>query len=265
MSYGSTSESQRENELNNQEDGTDEYIREHLPPKTYSNPKKGAGLLVGWLLLTAGAVACLSLSIYELWTTFFFFLQAIITVVLFTTSDRDRRIKNMLIYIGVVLLCSGGLVGLRFAFPDIFEAMNGRFMTNIVLAALCALGGGMAVFETVHYRKMKRRCTAPAEGTVVRLNSMKHRNGRVYSPVFRFGYQGKKYEASEYEFYSGNVPEVGDRVQIFVYPDDPVTIFDPKRAKRKVKFNVLVGILFFIIGAALMVLFAVSGFGLFEH
>ena len=112
MSYGSKNDIQCDNDLNNQEDGSDEYIREHSVPKTYSNPKKGAGLLVGWLLLTAGAVACLSLSFYELWTTFFFLLQAIIAVVLFMTSDRDRRIKNMLIHIVVVLLCSGGLAGI---------------------------------------------------------------------------------------------------------------------------------------------------------
>ncbi|MBQ9461777.1 MAG: hypothetical protein IJU51_07695 [Clostridia bacterium] len=253
------------NDLNyNEPEENDGFIKEHAKPLSYDNPNKSRTVLALWLIITGGVTGYLSLS-YELWTFFFFILQAIVGFVLFFTSDRQYRPKNMIIYMIVVALFCGGLYGLRITFPGYFETMGSRFATNCFLMLISAIGGGLLVYGVVHHRKMKRHCTVPVEGTVVRLMEVSYKYNKKYSPVFRFSYGGKKYEACEYKYYRVHVPHVGDILQIYIDPDDPVVIREPKRARNELDMNVTSGFLLFLCGLALMVLFAVSGFGLFEH
>ena len=253
------------NDLNYHDSGDDDGItREHAKPTSYLNPNSGRVVLVIWLIITGGITGYLCLN-YELWTFAFFLLQAIVGFVLFMTSDRQYRPKNMVIYMIVVALFCGGLFALRIYFPSYFETMSGRFATNCLLAFLSSLGASMLVYGVVHHRKMKRHCTVPVEGTVHRLIKTTFRNRRRYSAVFRFRYGGKKYEACEYKYYHGHVPQVGDILQIYIDPDDPVTIREPKRAKDELHMNVTSGFLLFLCGLAIMAAFAISGYGLFEH
>ena len=253
------------NDLNdNAPVGDDGIIREHTKRNSYINPNSGRLALVLWLLITGGVTAYFSLS-HELWTVYFFLLQAIDGAVLFLTSDKLRRSRNMMIYMFVAALFSVGLLGLRMTFPKYFENMSGHFISNCVCAVIAASGAGMLVYGVVHDRKMKRHCTVPIEGTVLRLMIFHKRRHPHYNPVFRFSFNGNRYEGSEYKHYRGRVPEVGDRLRIFIDPEDPVTIREPKRAKRELQTSVTYGFLLFLAGLALMLLGAVANFGFFEH
>lgn len=243
----------------------EEVIFTHTPPSSYSNPNSGIRTLAGWFVLTIAAACFFCLQYYELWSAYFFIMQVVPGFVLFFTSDRDRRTKNLLLYTVIIAVLAAGIVCLRLTFPDRFQTMSGRFLTNLLFAGIGAAGGSILVYGLVHERRMKRHCTAKVTATVVRLKTATHFFRKSYCPVYRFRYEGKQYEASEFKYYRRAVPQTGDSVQLLADPTDPVTIRDVRRAKREWLRHIAFGILLLLIAAALMVLFAVTGIGIFEH
>lgn len=242
--------------------GDDEVIREHRPPSSYTNPNSGMPLFVMWLLLTGGITVYLSLK-YELWTVYFFVMQAIPGAVLFFTSEKLRRTKNLLIYMFFVAAFCGGLAYLRITFPIYFETMSGHFLTNLFIDVLCVIALGLVLYVNTHENNMRRRCTAAVDGTVVRMLTMRLKSSKVYCPVYRFTFGSKRYEASEYKYYKHNVPQVGETAGLLIDPEDPVTIRKVDRAIAEVKIKTIAGILLFISGLMLMLLLASSGHDIF--
>lgn len=69
----------------------------------------------------------------------------------------------------------------------------------------------------------------------------------------------------EFKYYKRSLPKVGDTVKLMIDPQGPVTIRDPQRAGRARNFYAFCGAALLLIGFGLMVVFMVTGIGIFEH
>lgn len=246
------------------QENDEEIIIKHAERTVYNNPNKGIMMLVVWLLLTGGAACYAGIKI-ELWPFYLFVIQGIIGFTLFFTSDRDKKSRNMFIYTLIVAVLAVGTAFLSIAFPDQFAVMSGRFLTNIVLSALTAAGGAIFVYGIFNDGRLKRQCSLETKATVNRLKTQTRFGRTSYCPVYRFSHDEKKYEACEFKYARKNIPKKNDTVSIFIDPYDPVTIREPKRARRERTASIIGGLALLIIGLALITVFAATSLGIFER
>lgn len=125
---------------------------------------------------------------------------------------------------------------------------TGRKRQSSILAVICIslvfiLMGSFVIFKQVHQSKI---CTEKVDAVIVENIRKKmgtgHRKRTKYQAVYSYVYEGREYEVKSKNSSNPAVHSEGDRVTIYVDPDNPTEIYDPKDRSGMVICVVFIGI-----------------------
>ena len=213
-----------------------------------NTPDSAKLFIAFWLILTAFGFASAFLF-NEPWLLFPVPVQLITGIVLLAASEPKRRTKNVIIYILLLAVIGAALAFLRMSFPLVFSNMKITGFYDFTAVILGSIGGALAAYNALKLRRMKRNCTVPINALVAdHLKGMRKYN-KVYDPVYIFTYGSKKYKTCENRYYPRKrVPNVGEMEKILIDPQNPKSVYVPKRDNGSSVLECILGIFILLCG-----------------
>lgn len=106
---------------------------------------------------------------------------------------------------------------------------------KVIIAVFMVLGlffMGVGIATLNNNKALEKRCTYKTEATVVRnVENVRKRNGRrivSYAPVYAYSYGGRDYEQESSYTFTPKQFEEGERVELYLDPDDPGSCYVPE-------------------------------------
>lgn len=226
-------------------------------PKLRKNKSTVVLMLIFELILTAAA---LYLCFVEgMWPAapYLFFL-----VCLFTTlfSSPDYSLKPMVIITIIESIVCGGIFALRITYPFAFEKISEHIYYCGASVVVLSIGAGLVIYTLVNTGYYKKKCNVPVQGRVVShketLASTKHGFVIVYCPEYEYFYNGDSYRSYDFKYHKFINPPIGEIRTIFIDPEYPITLREPKRTAALNRRRMFFGISFVIIGVMLLFLWS---------
>ena len=156
-----------------------------------------------------------------------------------------------------------GLLGFIFCFIGIMDRFGPRALKSwadenerwITCGVLIVVGAGLILSGFLGRIQKRRYCTELVEGTCIELRQGRGSNSRnLYSPVYRYYYQGEWRTVTNNLFTNYGNPNIEDVRQIYIDPVYFDEYYDPIRARRGVIFKCILGAFFIGMAAYTMYL-----------
>ena len=146
-------------------------------------------------------------------------------------SDSKKKFE-FVFFVLFLLLGVGIVIAGFFTLFDIPIIVSGNFMDALpylIIGALFIGGLFMVVSVPVGNAMKKRRCTVEVDAVVIdRVCRRRSRTGQgspLYHPVYEYRYNGVTYTSEDKKASNIKVPQVGDRMEAYVNPDNPNDVY----------------------------------------
>lgn len=164
-----------------------------------------------------------------------------------------KRFKTVCFYlvfiiVGVLLF----VASLLSKFVPGFEPPKETVAGIVMFVGLCAM-----VWPIISYNYDKKKCTEEVEAEcidLIRNRSSQSGGSRSYTPMYRYTYRGKVYEVCNSSYTNYGNPYVGERLTLYVAPEDPEYFFDKRRSLKSGIGIILIGAFMFALSGLAMVI-----------
>jgi len=155
------------------------------------------------------------------------------------------KLGCVLLSLGLSLISSLGLYKLD-VLPE-FEAITFFICLSMILIVILAF-----IFEYINDKEMKKIHSLEVEAEVIDLLKNPNTNKEFYQPLYQYEINDVVMEVGMPGFLEKNLPKLGDKLKIYVNPEDNLDVYFEKNKSEKL-YMFSIG-LFFLIASIVIII-----------
>ena len=118
--------------------------------------------------------------------------------------------------------------------------MKGKFLVWIIFIIA---GIVLAFVIPNNMTAVQKRCTLEVPAVIISIRESHSDDGVTFAPVYQFELNGESVTRTP-NYYTSTKPQVGEKVQLFINPDNDSEFFEPIRDGKTIKILRIIGIVF---------------------
>ena len=151
------------------------------------------------------------------------------------------------VYSGLGISLFSSILIYKFKLLPQFESITFFMCLSLSLIIVISL-----MFDEVTDREFKKKHSLKVEATVIDLVKNPNTNREFYQPIYEYEVNDVVMEVGAPGYYEKRIPKLGDKLIIFVNPEDPLDVYFEK-AKRDKIYSIAVGTFLLVASIAIII------------